>query len=249
MNFTSPNSKHCIQKTATSLVGSSPNCVRSLPDVNVPVEESSPRQKSSMVPPSNNDDEDDMNYIVTNTLSSLSTTSLNDASKCNSTNESTGRMNEPIDTSATSTFSAAASTVDATTISLQQRLQNNSCLSRYTKNVSKTDAMMSLSTVRDFIFHLSVQMGKLSSQFRDMSIWNDVGITNKSEIYANVGSTIGQMIVILMKLSVGMSINLHLACMKKIQLNQRKYPVGLCKVRLNMLYLIERFVSFPFLNV
>jgi hypothetical protein len=203
-----------------------------------------------MVPPSNNDDdEDDMNYIVTSTLSSLSNTSLNDASKCNSTNESTGRMNEPIDASATSTFSAAASTVDATTISLQQRLQNNSCLSRHMKNVSKTDAMMSLSTVRDFIFHLSVQMGKLSSQFLDTSIWNDEGITNKSELYANVAATIGQMIVILMKLSVGMSINLHIACMKKIQLNQRKYPVGLCKVRFNILYLIKLVVSLPFLNV
>jgi hypothetical protein len=51
-----------------------------------------------------------------------------------------------------------------------------------------------------------------------------------AENHEAIGIMMGQMMALLIDLSFGLSINLHDACIKKIQLNQRKYPVELCKV-------------------
>lgn len=90
-------------------------------------------------------------------------------------------------------------------------------------------ASMDLSTIRNFIFSLSIRMGHLSSQFMQVRNWkNPTSIPE--EVLTIIATEMGHMITILMELSNGLSIDLHVACMKKIQLNERKYPVELCKV-------------------
>jgi hypothetical protein len=82
---------------------------------------------------------------------------------------------------------------------------------------------MTISNVRNTIFHILIYMGTLSSHFVNENQIND----NDSDV---IGNILGKMIVSLIDISYGLSINLHDACMKKIKLNQRKYPVELCKV-------------------
>ena len=91
---------------------------------------------------------------------------------------------------------------------------------------------MSIFLVRNVIFQIIVHMGTLSSQFLD--------VHRITENHAAIGTNMGQMMALLMDLSFGLSINLHDACMKKIQLNQRKYPVELCKVGLPEMILFVR---------
>jgi hypothetical protein len=82
---------------------------------------------------------------------------------------------------------------------------------------------MSVFTMRNIIFNLLIHMGNLSSQFVD--------VTRIYENHSTIGTILSQMIVLLIDISSGVSINLYDACVKKIQLNSRKYPVELCKVR------------------
>lgn len=81
---------------------------------------------------------------------------------------------------------------------------------------------MSVVKARNVIFQILIHMGALSSQFMD--------VHRITENRTAVGTIMGKMMALLMDLSNGLTINLHDACMKKIQLNQRKYPVELCKV-------------------
>ena len=82
---------------------------------------------------------------------------------------------------------------------------------------------MSIFMVRNIIFQILVHMGTLSSQFMD--------VHRITENHTAISTIMGQMMALIIDVSNGLSINLHDACMKKIQLNQRKYPVELCKVR------------------
>jgi dCTP diphosphatase len=86
-----------------------------------------------------------------------------------------------------------------------------------------TSLPMTIRNVRSTIFRLLIHVGTLSSHFV---------IESRTNYRADdvIGNILGQMIVLLMDISCGLSINLHDACMKKIQLNQRKYPIELCKV-------------------
>jgi hypothetical protein len=90
-------------------------------------------------------------------------------------------------------------------------------------------ASISLSSARNSIFSLSIRMGQLSAQFLQDRNWKDP-TSIPEEVLATIATEMGHMIMILMELSGGLSIDLHVACIKKIQLNERKYPVELCKV-------------------
>jgi hypothetical protein len=92
---------------------------------------------------------------------------------------------------------------------------------KVTSSLDKASSM-SICMVRNVIFQILVHMGTLSSQFMDAH--------RITEHHAAIGTTMGLMMTSLIDLSFGLSINLHDACLKKIQLNQRKYPVELCKV-------------------
>ena len=94
---------------------------------------------------------------------------------------------------------------------------------------TSTAAAMNLSAVRNCIFHLSTRMGQLSALFLQDYHWQDPA-SIPEECIAILSSEMGHMMLILMKLSTGLSIDLPTACWKKIQLNERKYPVELCKV-------------------
>lgn len=82
---------------------------------------------------------------------------------------------------------------------------------------------MSIFMVRNVLFQILVHMGSLSSHFMDEH--------RIPENRVAIGTIMGQMMELIIDVSYGLSINLHDACLKKIQLNQRKYPVELCKVR------------------
>ena len=84
------------------------------------------------------------------------------------------------------------------------------------------DPPMTLYIVRNLIFQLLYQMGQLSAQFV---------VTVPPLDPEAVATTMGLILMALRKISRGLSIPLYEACWKKIQLNQRKYPVELCKVR------------------
>jgi hypothetical protein len=88
---------------------------------------------------------------------------------------------------------------------------------------------MSLPAVRNSIFLLSIRMGQLSAQFLQARNWLDL-TSIPEEVLAVISTELGHMIIVLMELSNGLSIDLHGACMKKIHLNERKYPVELCRV-------------------
>ena len=84
------------------------------------------------------------------------------------------------------------------------------------------DPPMTLYIVRNLIFQLLYQMGQLSAQFV---------VTVPPLDPEAVATTMGLILMALRKISRALSIPLYEACWKKIQLNQRKYPVELCKVR------------------
>lgn len=86
---------------------------------------------------------------------------------------------------------------------------------------------VSIPAVRSLIFRLSAVTGSLSSLFL-----SSVPLDGTDQFTANaaIAATMAHLLKALTELSCSLSINLHSACCKKIDLNGRKYPVELCKV-------------------
>lgn len=90
--------------------------------------------------------------------------------------------------------------------------------------------MISWSLVRDQILQLTIVTGNLSSLFL-----NHRTTTSNNQSDKNVHNQLSPRIVavlrVLWELSQSLHILLSIACQNKINLNNRKYPVDLCKVR------------------
>jgi dCTP diphosphatase len=84
--------------------------------------------------------------------------------------------------------------------------------------------------VRNLIFRLSALTGSLALvTLRDDAdaSFDDLDIASLVEL--NSESIMARMLATLMRLAASLSIDLHVACHKKIDLNAKKYPVELCK--------------------
>lgn len=78
-----------------------------------------------------------------------------------------------------------------------------------------------VTTIRDSLFFLSSIAGQLSMLFIEY---------NEETHKIDVGSKILSMLLALVDISCLLSINLHHACYRKIELNNKKYPLALCQV-------------------
>lgn len=97
--------------------------------------------------------------------------------------------------------------------------------------------------IRNLIFRLSAITGSLSSLFLNSAVvpldsnnaerQQHSAAVAAEEFVANgaIAAAMAHLLATLMDLSCSLSVNLHTACCKKIELNGRKYPVDLCKVR------------------
>jgi len=87
--------------------------------------------------------------------------------------------------------------------------------------------------VRNLIFQLSAITGSLSALFwQRMPLDNHGAAAEERKVPQEVVDVMVQLLRHLMDLSTALSIDLGKACMAKIALNNRKYPVKLCKVRI-----------------
>lgn len=92
----------------------------------------------------------------------------------------------------------------------------------------KTNNELPIYAIRNLVIRLTVVTGTLSSLFLT-TVPSDGTEFFKGN--AVVATTMAHLLTALMELSSSLAINLHMACCKKIDLNCRKYPVDLCKVR------------------
>jgi len=89
-----------------------------------------------------------------------------------------------------------------------------------------------LKDVRNLLFQLCALTGSLSTLFwQQMPLDHDLGDNTTSTIPTEVVDGMAQLLRKLLELSAALSIDLGAACLAKIVLNNRKYPVDLCKVR------------------
>ena len=102
------------------------------------------------------------------------------------------------------------------------------------QQVPATTTTAPLKDVRDLIFQLCARTGSLSTLFcqNTMPLDHDHDAVNSTTpISDQVIATVVQLMQQLMDLSTALAIDLGQACYAKIELNNRKYPVDLCKVR------------------
>ena len=119
--------------------------------------------------------------------------------------------------------------LQATTLEMsKQHPVDNACTSTSRASPRASRHGVSIPAVRNLIFQLSAVTGSLSSLFLRAAPPDVDEIESMAS--AAIATAMAQLLNTLLELSCSLSINLHTACCKKIELNGRKYPVELCKV-------------------
>lgn len=104
----------------------------------------------------------------------------------------------------------------------------SACIVQVSSVYMTSNNEMSLNAIRNLVLQLTVVMGTLSSLFLTMVPSNDSDIFESNTL---ITSTVANLLRTLMELSSSLTINLHRACCKKMELNCQKYPIACCKVR------------------
>jgi hypothetical protein len=88
-----------------------------------------------------------------------------------------------------------------------------------------------VASIRDRLFFLSSFAGQLSMLFIEHKYSAESDQSNEATHKIDVASKILSMLQELVYIAIELSINLHDACCRKIELNNKKYPAAICQVR------------------
>lgn len=116
-------------------------------------------------------------------------------------------------------------------------------------NLSKNDveirsSRLPLQETRSLILGLSALVGELCSLFLQVVPLDSSSKESNNKVATpEIAQCMAQLVKVLLKTSASLDIHLETAIWKKMELNNKKYPVELCKVNISsssLAYLMER---------